>query len=65
MDDEADLRNASSSISCFPSVKYPQHDQAFLVEAVLKHISSTENLQHDLAIFFPARNRPTKFWMVR
>jgi hypothetical protein len=58
MDGEADLRGTSISISCFPGVKYPEHDQAFFVEAVLKYISCTENLQHDLAIFFPARDRP-------
>lgn len=46
-------------------MKYPKHDQALFVEAVLKYIRSTENLQHDLAIFFPARDRPPESWMLR
>jgi hypothetical protein len=34
-------------------VKHPQHHKTFAIEAILKHISRAENLQHDLAIFFP------------
>jgi hypothetical protein len=65
MGGETGLRNTSISISRFPRVKHPQHDQTFFVKAVLKHISSTENLQHDLAIFFPARDLSPELWMLR
>jgi len=46
-------------------MKHPQHDQAFVVESVLEHVGSTENLHHDLAIFFPACDRPPELWMLR
>jgi hypothetical protein len=42
-----------------------QHHQTLAIEAILKHVSRAENLQYDLAIFFPASNRPTELRMFR
>ena len=42
-----------------------QHHKTFAIEAILKHISRAENLQYDLAIFFPAGYRSPELRMLR
>src|SRR5262249_26651159 len=49
----------------FAPVKYAEHHDAWAVEAILKHIRSPENLQHDLAIFFTPQDGPSKSRMIR
>jgi hypothetical protein len=41
-------------------VKNSQHDKTFAIETVLKHVSRAKDLQHNLAIFIAAGNRPSQ-----
>ena len=41
-------------------MKHAQHHETNSVEAILKHISRTENLQHDLSILGAARERSSQ-----
>jgi hypothetical protein len=63
LDDAADLRGVAPSLSRFTRMIDAQHHQTLAIEAILKHVSRAENLQYDLAIFFPASNRPTELRM--